>query len=123
MGQEQASIPGSSVPADSTRAYLRDLETTLQARGLKARAYEGGFLFAANADADADSTVGRSMSPGLSQIVVLNGHKDGSLHWYWQWSGATRDAPPEYEYLCPAPAIETAAESLCRVLALEGVSA
>lgn len=41
-----------------------------------------------------------------------------ALYWHWQWAGPTRDAPPEYEPMCPADAIAEASERLTRVLRL-----
>jgi hypothetical protein len=46
---------------------------------------------------------------------------EGALTWFWQWSGPTRDAPPEYELLGPADATAEAGERICRVLSLASV--
>ena len=57
------------------------------------------------------------MAPGLRQDVEcrLNG---GVPWWFWAWSGANRDSPPDLEPLCPADQIEAAADRIARVLAL-----
>lgn len=45
---------------------------------------------------------------------------DGRLMWFWQWSGPTRESPPEYEPLGPADDIGHAAEMIARVLRITG---
>lgn len=58
------------------------------------------------------------MNPGLSQKIALCLHEDDTLHFSWCWSGATRQAPPEYEYLCAAGETEQDARKISRVLAV-----
>jgi hypothetical protein len=107
--------------AETVQGYLRDLATVLAARGLTVRVQErAGILVARNEAARGDDPVGRAMNPGLTQIVALS-NDSGTLYWYWQWSGPTRDAPPEYELLAPADAIAEVGERVARVLAVATV--
>lgn len=55
----------------------------------------------------------------LSQYVALCGHDDRSLHWYWCWTGPTRDAPLETDYMCAAEEIEHAANLIAKVLRVD----
>jgi hypothetical protein len=106
---------------ETVQGYLQDLATVLTARGLTVRVHDrAGVLMARNEAAGGDDPVGRAMNPGLTQIVALS-NDSGSLAWYWQWTGPTRDAPPEYELLCPADAIAEAGERVARVLAVATV--
>ncbi|GAA0372644.1 hypothetical protein NE235_30865 [Actinoallomurus spadix] len=52
----------------------------------------------------------------LSQYVALCGHADRSLHWYWCWTGPSRKAPLETEYMCAAEEITHAADLIAKVL-------
>lgn len=105
--------------SELVRERLGELAAALTARGLGVRVDErGGRITARNAAAETDDPRGRAMNPGLSQDVVLSVHDDESLHWYWAWTGARRGAPAEYEYLCPAEEIETAAAKVAAVLRL-----
>ncbi|MEV0403287.1 hypothetical protein [Actinoallomurus sp. NPDC050550] len=61
---------------------------------------------------------GQAMNPGLSQYVAI-ASDDGSLNWYWCWTGPARDAPLESEYMCPAEEIDRAADLIARVLHVE----
>jgi hypothetical protein len=90
------------------------------ARELKVRVDDRqGLLVAKNPAAEETGDPrGRHMNPGLSQTVALSEHDDDSLHWYWQWSGAERGAPPEYEYMCPAGDVDAAAGKVAQVLRL-----
>jgi hypothetical protein len=107
--------------AETVQGYLRDLATVLTARGLTVRVHErAGILVARNDAVQGDDPLGRTMNPGLTQIVALS-NDSGTLAWYWQWSGPTRDAPPEYELLGPADAIAEAGERVARVLAVATV--
>ena len=107
--------------AETIQGYLRDLATALTARGLTVRVHErASILVARNEAVRGDDPLGRAMNPGLTQIVALS-NDSGTLAWYWQWSGPTRDAPPEYELLCPADAIAEAGERVARVLAMATV--
>jgi hypothetical protein len=104
---------------------LRDLEVVLVARGLSVTVEEGyGSLVAANTAAgpnDPKDPLAIAYGPAkLMQRVVLARDEQDALYWYWQWSGPTRDAPPEYERLAPVAAIAETAERITRVLALAG---
>jgi hypothetical protein len=54
----------------------------------------------------------------LVQRIRISIDPDGALAFYWEWNGASRDAPTETEYLGPAVAIDDAATKIARVLAL-----
>jgi hypothetical protein len=110
--------------ARAVGAYLQNLARALAACGLMVSVNERArFVFAKNEAASAgENPLGRAMDHGLCQIVVLSTRADHSLHWFWQWSGATRDAPPEYEYLCPAEDIDEAAERIYTVLRVESAT-
>lgn len=102
---------------------LRELATVLTARGLAVRVEpEHGLLVVRNEstapDDPSDPLAVAYGSAHLTQRVRIACGSDGALTWYWQWSGATRDAPPEYERLCPAGAIAEASERITRVVAL-----
>jgi hypothetical protein len=102
---------------------LRDLEVVLAARGLRVTVEEDhGSLVAANTAAGPDEPkdpLAIAYGPAkLMQRVVLA--RDEQDAWYWQSSGPTRDAPPEYERLAPIAAIAETAERITRVLALAG---
>jgi hypothetical protein len=98
---------------------LRELETALTARGFKVRVEPHSWaLVARNVAAEPEDPLGKHFAPALAQRVQVSTDDKGALNWYWQWSGPTRDAPPEYELLCPAAAIAEATERIARVLAL-----
>jgi hypothetical protein len=104
---------------------LHDLEAMLIARGLSVTVEEDhGALVAANTVAVPDDPADRlaiAYGPAkLMQRVVLKRDDQAALYWYWQWSGPTRDAQPEYERLAPAAAIAETADRITRVLALSG---
>ncbi|MFL6056306.1 MAG: hypothetical protein ACJ72W_25915 [Actinoallomurus sp.] len=101
-------------------ARLNQLAAALMARDLKVRIGRDS-LVARNPRAfDVDDPRGHAMNPGLSQTIAMAANEDGTLHFYWCWSGPTRGAPPELEYLTVADDIEGAAERIARVLALRG---
>jgi hypothetical protein len=56
---------------------------------------------------------------GLMQRILL-ARNEGEPYWFWEWSGPSRGAPPEYEPIAPAGDIEQVAERITRVLALAG---
>lgn len=113
---------------DPTRATaisrLRELETTLTAQGFKVDVEEKFWSLVATNEAAtvADmSPLARAYGPlKLVQRVQVAVDGDGALGWYWQWSGPTRDAPGEYEYIVPVGEVEEVARRVARVLALEG---
>ncbi|MEV5710044.1 hypothetical protein [Actinoallomurus sp. NPDC052274] len=97
------------------RARLDELATALRGHGLEVRAGTSA-LMAWNPRASmTDDPRGAAMNPGLSQYVAI-APDDGSLHWYWCWTGPTRDAALETEYMCPAEQIDRAAALITKVL-------
>lgn len=107
---------------DSTQ-YVNALGEELIRRGFTVTTRAGQMVSARNGAADPPpgDSLARALSGGLMQPVVCGPREGGrELWWFWVWSGPTRDAPPEYEALCPAAQIETAAEKISRVLAVPG---
>lgn len=116
--------PGPAL-VQTMQTHVQALGTALKSRGLRVRCHadeRGAFVIATNMaiqpDEEHRDDPRARMFGGLTQIVVLSAHGQGELAWWWQWSGATRSAPPEYEYLAPAAAIADATEKLSRVLAI-----
>lgn len=104
---------------------LRDLETVLTARGFTVRIEEKFWSLVAKNEAaepdDPHNPLSRAYGAvSLSQRVALAPDDNGVLCWWWQWSGPTRDAAPEYQLLGPADGIADAGERIARVLALAG---
>jgi hypothetical protein len=105
---------------------LRDLSASLTTRGFKVIVEEKRWSVVAVNEAAApedphDPLALAYGSAKLVQRVRLAPHPhNGTLYWFWQWSGETREAPPEYQPLCPAHAIAEATERIFRVLALVG---
>jgi hypothetical protein len=110
----------SPTTAQTVRTRLHEFAAALMARDMNVRVDERrGALVAKNPAAEqTGDPPGRHMNPGLSQTVALSVHDDNTLHWYWQWSGADRGAPPEYEYMCPAGDADAAAGKVAQVLRL-----
>lgn len=109
---------------EAVQARVRELEAVLTARGLTVHTHadeRGAFVVVRNDASAADDPVGQRINRGLTQTVVLSKRGTGELAWFWQWSGATRDAPPEYEYLCPADAIAEAGDRIAKVLGLRSI--
>ena len=114
-------VPGPVTPASveaRTSQLAERLATALAARGLRARVSRGTWVLASNPagdppDGDHDAKV---LNPGLRQTVMCGADGDGRLMWFWQWSGPTRESPPEYEPLCAADDIAQAADKIARVL-------
>jgi hypothetical protein len=106
-------------PPTDIRDHLQQLGAALLARNFKVKIDDRqGLLIAKNPAVMAtDDPIGRAMSPGLAQTVALGTH-NGGLFWFWQWSGATRDAAPEHELLGPAEQIGTTADKIAYVLRL-----
>jgi len=106
---------------DATSQYVTRLAAELMARGLATTTRVGHMVTARNRalDPPADDQRARLLSPGLIQPVVCGPHADtGEIWWFWVWSGLTPDDPPEYEPLCPAEEIRTAARRIAAVLAV-----
>jgi hypothetical protein len=110
-------VTPASVDSRTTRLTER-LADALTARGLHARVARGARVLASNPAGDPPDGDHRAaaLSPGLRQTVVCGADRDGRLLWFWQWSGPTRESPPEYEPLCPADDISHAADRIARVL-------
>ncbi|MEV5707320.1 hypothetical protein [Actinoallomurus sp. NPDC052274] len=101
------------------RARLDELAEALQSQGLAVRVGTSA-LVAWNPSASAtDDPRGQVMNPGLSQYVAI-APDGGSLHWYRCWTGPTRDAPLETEYMCPADELDRAASLITKVLRVDG---
>jgi hypothetical protein len=65
--------------------------------------------------------LGQRLNPGMRQHIAIGDRdRDGVLTWFWVWSGPTRDAPPEYEAMCPADDLDEVARRLANVLAVAG---
>lgn len=119
-GDTAASAPDAvrAATARAMAARLNQLAAALMVRGLKVRIGEDTVVARNPAASVTGDPLGRSMHPGLSQEVAVTAHDDGTLHFHWCWSGATRDAPRELEYMTPADDIDGAAEKVARVLAV-----
>jgi hypothetical protein len=113
---------GSDAVPETVAVFLEALAAALTDRGLVAEAFGARMVWAKNGAADPPSSDPRApMSPGLRQTVLCQPHDAGRLAWFWVWSGPTREAPSELEYLCPAEHIGQAADHIARVLCLDGV--
>lgn len=98
------------------RMPLRDLADALVDRGLTVMLEDREELLTVRNGA---STADDPTSPGVSQVVSLRMTRNESLSWFWWWPGPHRDAPPEFEPLCPAADIEQAATRIVAVLRLD----
>lgn len=107
---------------ETAMSRLRELEAALEARGLTVRVEEKHWsLIAKNEAAQVDdpSPLARAYGPvRLNQRVQIAVDAVGEVGWYWQWSGPTRDAPGEYEFIAPVAGVEEVARRMARVLAL-----
>jgi hypothetical protein len=112
----QKNDSGSTVTAQMIRTRLNDLAAALMAHGLKVRVGKTALVAKNPAASDTDDPRGKILNPGLSQDVALATHDDHTLHWYWCWTGPTRDAPLEMEYMCTAEDIDQAATKISGVL-------
>jgi hypothetical protein len=110
-------VTPASVEARTSQLAGR-LATALAERGLRARVSRGAWVLASNpaGDPPAGDHHAKLLNPGLRQTVMCGADGDGRLMWFWQWSGPTRESPPEYEALCAADDIPQAAEKIARVL-------
>jgi hypothetical protein len=112
---------GSDTTPGVVALLLEALTAALQDRGLVAEAFGARMVWAKNNAADPQSGDPRAaMSPGLRQTVVCQRDGKGRLAWFWVWSGPTREAPSELQYLGPAEHIGQAADRIARVLRLDG---
>jgi hypothetical protein len=115
---------GSDATPEIVVLYLEALAAALVERGLVAEVFGSRMVWAKNGAADppagGDPLALMMMSPGLRQTVVCQRDDSDRLAWFWVWSGPTRDAPPEHEYLGPAEYVDQAADRIARVLCLEG---
>lgn len=113
-------------PLPSRGAALRGLYAlaeALAARGLNVRVEEHLWSLVAKNEAAVppEPLAPLAVAYGavrLVQRVRIAIDPDSALAFYWEWNGATRDAPIETEYLGPAVAIDDAADKIARVLAL-----
>lgn len=105
--------------ATDIRDHLLRLSAALVSRGFKTKVDEHRPLIVAKNPAvmPEDDPIARALAPGLAQTVAL-GTMNGTPGWYWQWSGETRGASPEYQLLAPLDEIDGAAEKIARVLRL-----
>ncbi|GAA0333001.1 hypothetical protein NE235_13320 [Actinoallomurus spadix] len=113
---------GPDATPETVTRFLNQLTAALVDRGLVAEVFGARMVWAKNPAADPPSgePQAAAMSPGLRQAVVCqHDQHSGGLAWYWLWSGTTRDAPPEAEYLCPAEDVNQAADRITRVLRLD----
>lgn len=117
--QQSTSDAESAVTALTVRTRLNDLAAALIAHGLKVRVGQGALVAKNPAASATDDPRGKILNPGLSQDVAIAAHDDDTLHWYWCWTGPTRDAPLEMEYMCMAEEIDQAAERIGHVLRLQ----
>jgi hypothetical protein len=112
---------GSDATPDTVARFLNQLTAALVERGLVAEAFGARMVWAKNPAAEPPSGESRAitMSPGLRQSVLCQPDGEpGRLAWFWVWSGPTREAPPELEYLCPAEDFDQAANRITHVLRL-----
>lgn len=113
---------GPDATPETVTRFLDQLTAALVKRGLVAEVFGARMVWAKNPAGDAPSGELRAaaMSPGLRQSVVCQ--RDGAsgrLSWFWVWSGPTREAPTELEYLCPAEYIDQAANRIRYVLRVD----
>lgn len=108
-----------TLPSNDIKDLLLQLAAALMSSGLKVAVDPKRATVRAKHPAviPDDNPVAKALAPGLVQTVALGAH-DGTLGWYWQWSGETRDSSPEYQLLGPAEDIPAAAEKIARVLRL-----
>ena len=116
MSSSSAATPAA---VDARTAQLAErLAAALNARGLRAQVVRGAWVLAGNPAGDPPDGDRRAkvLNPGLKQTVMCGTDGEGRLMWFWQWSGPAREAPPEYEPLCPAEDIRRVSDKIARVL-------
>ncbi|WP_433179031.1 hypothetical protein [Actinoallomurus sp. CA-150999] len=89
---------------DAVRGLVLKLAPLLMRRGLNIEVCSDGVVEVRN--------------PGetrMTQPIVVREHQS-AWWWHWQWSGATRDALPEYEPMVPVEDVDEAARRLANVL-------
>ncbi|GAA4638830.1 hypothetical protein GCM10023196_098110 [Actinoallomurus vinaceus] len=95
---------GTSPSIDIVRGLVLKLAPLLRRDGLNVAVHRDGVVEVRN--------------PGdtrMTQPIVVREHQ-GAWWWHWQWSGPSRDAPPEYEPMVPVDDVEEAARRLANVL-------
>jgi hypothetical protein len=86
---------------------LRDLSASLTTRGFKVIVEEKRWSVVAVTEAAApeDPHDPLALAYGSAKLVqrvrLAPPPHDGTLYWFWQWSGKTREAPPEYNRCAP----------------------
>jgi hypothetical protein len=107
---------------DAAISRLRELEAALVAQGFAVRIEEKRWsLIATNEAAKAVDPSPLAVAYGpvrLNQRVQIAVDEAHEVAWYWQWSGPTRDAPGEYEYIAPLADVKEVARRMALVLAL-----
>jgi hypothetical protein len=97
---------------------VRKLVDLLNGRGLSAEPVGAAMVWVTNPAAGPPEGDARAvgMSPGLRQAVLCRTDGEGRSGWWWVWTA--HDRSPDYEWICPAAEITTAADAIARVLAL-----
>jgi hypothetical protein len=114
--------PDSASTPEVIESRLEALAAALAERGLIAEPFATKMVWAKNGAAEPQHSDPQAvMSPGLRQTVVCQPDDAGRLSWFWVWSGPTREAPSELEYLGPAELITETADRIARVLRLDGI--
>jgi hypothetical protein len=93
-----------SPPVDTVRGLVLKLAPLLLREGLNVAVRRDGVV-----------EVGNPGDTRMTQPIVVREHQ-GAWWWHWQWSGPSRDAPPEYEPMVPADDVDEAARRLANVL-------
>ncbi|MDL4777589.1 hypothetical protein [Actinomadura xylanilytica] len=117
------SVHESDISPKGVVPLLEALTAALVKRGLVAESFGARMVLAKNTAADPSKhdPLAVALSPGLRQMMICQPDGAGRLAWFWVWSGPTRKAPSEFEYLCPAEEIDRAADRISRVLSLDGI--
>src|SRR4051794_36273528 len=110
----------STPPIQIVLQRMHELESALTGCGFEVKI--GRWYFdvsnpAAEPDDPADPLAVAFASARLKQRVHL-AYREGALGWYWEWSGPTRDAIGEFEYVAPASAVAEVTMRASRILAL-----
>ena len=96
----------SILPADAVKAHALKLAPLLIRAGLNVAVRLDGVV-----------EVRDPRDPRMTQPLVLRERQD-ALWWCWQWSGPTRDAPPEHEPMVPVVEVYEAARRIANVLSV-----